>query len=136
MNRPPTTTQEVDRGEIAHEQKLVGGRGDGLAETRRDRPRRADLPYTGQPPAPVAANPIVQPDNSRLQADLEVPLTYPAEIVITSVDSPAEVIGPLHDPASSDRAELRGLRFLPLWRPSEAVPESPYPASRSAHQMY
>jgi len=54
-------------------------------------------PATGLAAAPVAANLIVHPSNQRLTADLEVLCSRPAEIVITSVGSPAHVIGPLHD---------------------------------------
>ena len=67
-------------------------------------------PRTGQPPAPVAANLIVQRGNSRTCSDLEVLCEHPTEIVITSVGSPAEVIGPLHAAGSlvfSDVASLR-----------------------------
>lgn len=66
---------------------------------------KADLadrtcPHTGQPPAPIAANLIVQRGNARLQPDLDVLCSNPTEIVITSVGSPADVIGPLHDAGS------------------------------------
>ncbi len=66
--------------------------------------------HTGQAPAPVAANLIVQPNNSRLSADLEVLLAHPTEIVITSVGSPAEVIDPLHEAGSLVFADVATLR--------------------------
>lgn len=76
---------------------------------------RADLagrtsPNTGHPPAPIAANLIVQRGNTRTQSDLEVLCEHPTEIVITSVGSPAAVIEPLHAAGSlvySDVASLR-----------------------------
>ena len=67
-------------------------------------------PNTGQPPAPVAANLIVQRGNSRTSSDLDVLCEHPPEIVITSVGSPADVVEPLHAAGSlvfSDVASLR-----------------------------
>lgn len=76
---------------------------------------KADLagrisPNTGQSPAPIAANLIVQRGNSRTGPDLDVLCEHPAEIVITSVGSPADVIEPLHAAGSlvfSDVASMR-----------------------------
>lgn len=67
-------------------------------------------PQTGRLPAPVAANLIVQHGNSRVHSDLDVLCAHPTEIVITSVGSPAEVIGPLHEAGSLVFADVATLR--------------------------
>src|SRR4051794_9620259 len=50
-----------------------------------------------QDAAPWCANLIVHRSNPRLQDDLAVLLRHRPALVITSVGSPASVIGPLHD---------------------------------------
>jgi nitronate monooxygenase len=70
----------------------------------------AICPHTGQRAAPVAANLIVHGTNDRLHDDLRALLAQPPEIVITSVGSPADVIGPLHEVGTlvfSDVASIR-----------------------------
>ncbi len=67
-------------------------------------------PHTGQRPAPVAANLIVQKGNSRTASDLAVLCEHPTEIVITSVGSPAAVIEPLHAAGSLVFADVASLR--------------------------
>lgn len=67
-------------------------------------------PHTLHAPAPVAANIIVQHGNSRLKADLEVLCANPTEIVITSVGSPAEVVGPLHKAGALVFADVASIR--------------------------
>ncbi|MGD0104276.1 MAG: nitronate monooxygenase [Rhodopila sp.] len=60
--------------------------------------------------APWCANLIVHRSNPRLRDDLAVLLRYLPEIVITSVGSPAEVVGPLHDAGAlvlADGASIR-----------------------------
>lgn len=52
---------------------------------------------TGHAAAPVCPNLIVHRSNVRLAQDLAVLLRHAPEIVITSVGSPAPVLGPLHD---------------------------------------
>ncbi|MFC8529939.1 NAD(P)H-dependent flavin oxidoreductase [Nocardia sp. NPDC057227] len=47
--------------------------------------------------APVAPNLVVHRSNARLATDLACLLRHRVEIVVTSVGSPAPVIGPLHD---------------------------------------
>lgn len=47
--------------------------------------------------APVAPNLVVHPTNRRLEADVDVLLAHGTELVITSVGSPAPVVGRLHD---------------------------------------
>src|SRR4051794_3378085 len=60
--------------------------------------------------APWCANLIVHRSNPRMRADLAVLLRHEPEIVITSVGSPSEVVGPLHDVGAlvfSDVASIR-----------------------------
>ena len=47
--------------------------------------------------APVAPNLVVHPTNARLAEDLGRIVAHGVEVVITSVGSPAGVVGPLHD---------------------------------------
>lgn len=47
--------------------------------------------------APVAPNLVVHPSNARLAEDLACITRHGTELVITSVGSPAGVVGPLHD---------------------------------------
>jgi nitronate monooxygenase len=47
--------------------------------------------------APVAANLVVHRSNRRLAADLDCLQRHAVDLVITSVGSPHEVVGPLHD---------------------------------------
>ena len=65
---------------------------------------------TGAQTAPVAPNLIVHPSNARLAADLEVLLRHRPELVITSVGSPAPVLGPLHDVGSLVLADVASIR--------------------------
>jgi nitronate monooxygenase len=60
--------------------------------------------------APWCANLIVHKSNPRMHADLTTLLRHQPRIVITSVGSPADVIGPLHDAGAlvlSDVASIR-----------------------------
>lgn len=52
---------------------------------------------SGRPLAPWAANLIVHPTNSRVDADLELLVRYRAPIVIASVGNPSRVIPRIHD---------------------------------------
>ncbi|WP_119422313.1 NAD(P)H-dependent flavin oxidoreductase [Desertibaculum subflavum] len=52
---------------------------------------------TGKPAAPWCPNLIVHRSNPRVPDDLRVLLRHRPELVITSVGTPAPVIGPLHD---------------------------------------
>ncbi len=52
---------------------------------------------TGKVPAPLCPNLIVHRSNARLEHDLKVLSRHRPELVITSVGSPAPVLGPLHD---------------------------------------
>lgn len=65
---------------------------------------------TGVAAAPFCANLIVHRSNDRLGGDLRVLLRHRPELVITSVGSPAQVIGPLHDHGSLVFADVASLR--------------------------
>jgi nitronate monooxygenase len=60
--------------------------------------------------APVCANLIVHRSNARLEQDLQVLLRHRPEMVITSVGSPAPVIGPLHDSGALVFADVASIR--------------------------
>lgn len=75
--------------------------GDGLR-------RAAD--ETGAAAAPFSANLIVHRSNRRLAEDLAVLLRHAPELVITSVGSPAAVVGPLHDAGALVFADVASLR--------------------------
>jgi nitronate monooxygenase len=64
----------------------------------------------GKPLAPVCPNLIVHRSNARLAQDLAVLLRHKPEIVITSVGSPAPVIGPLHDAGALIFADVASIR--------------------------
>ncbi|PPQ32401.1 2-nitropropane dioxygenase [Rhodopila globiformis] len=64
----------------------------------------------GQEAAPWCANLIVHRSNPRLPEDLAVLLRHRPEIVITSVGSPATVIGPLHDAGALVLADVASIR--------------------------
>ena len=65
---------------------------------------------SGKRAAPVCANLIVHRSNARLAQDLEVLLRHRPEMVITSVGSPAPVIGPLHDAGALVFADVASIR--------------------------
>ena len=60
--------------------------------------------------APWCANLIVHRSNPWMRDDLAVLLRYSPEIVITSVGSPAEVVGPLHDAGALVLADVASIR--------------------------
>ncbi|MGO9359978.1 MAG: NAD(P)H-dependent flavin oxidoreductase [Xanthobacteraceae bacterium] len=64
----------------------------------------------GKTPAPVCANLIVHRSNARLADDLTVLLRHKPELVITSVGSPAPVLGPLHDTGALVFADVASIR--------------------------
>jgi len=70
--------------------------------------RNADT--AGRAPAPVCANLIVHRSNPRLADDLAVVLRHAPEIVITSVGSPAPVLGPLRDAGALVLADVASIR--------------------------
>jgi nitronate monooxygenase len=65
---------------------------------------------SGKLPAPICPNLIVHRSNARLAQDLEVLLRHKAEIVITSVGSPAPVLKPLHDAGALVLADVASIR--------------------------
>jgi nitronate monooxygenase len=60
--------------------------------------------------APFCPNLIVHRSNARLAEDLRVLLRHQPELVITSVGSPAQVIGPLHERGALVFADVASLR--------------------------
>lgn len=71
---------------------------------------RGQAEMSGRPPAPVCPNLIVHASNPRLADDLAVVLRHAPEIVITSVGSPAPVLGPLHDAGALVLADVASIR--------------------------
>jgi nitronate monooxygenase len=65
---------------------------------------------TGRAAAPICPNLIVHRSNVRLTQDLAVLLRHKPEIVITSVGSPAPVLGPLHDAGALVLADVASIR--------------------------
>src|ERR1700712_3886353 len=63
--------------------------------------------------APVAPNLVVHRSNARRDADLDCLLRHGVELVITSVGSPAPVIGPLHGVGAVVYADVASL--TPAW---------------------
>ena len=68
--------------------------------------------------APVAPNLVVHRSNTRRDADLDCLLRHNVELVITSVGSPAPVIGPLHDAGATVYADVASLAHA--WRALDA----------------
>jgi nitronate monooxygenase len=60
--------------------------------------------------APVAANLVVHRSNARLIDDLRAVIHGGVEVVITSVGSPREIVGPLHDAGITVLADVATLR--------------------------
>jgi nitronate monooxygenase len=71
---------------------------------------KAHSDASGKPSAPVCANLIVHRSNARLAQDLAVLLRHRPEMVITSVGSPAPVIGPLHEAGALVFADVASIR--------------------------
>nr|WP_234825541.1 nitronate monooxygenase [Mycolicibacter senuensis] len=65
-----------------------------------------ELPPTA---APVAPNLVVHRSNRRRDRDLDLLIRHRAELVITSVGSPAPVVGPLHDIGCQVYADVSSL---------------------------
>lgn len=68
--------------------------------------------------APVAPNLVVHRSNRRRDADLDVLVGCGMELVITSVGSPAPVIGPLHASGALVYADVAGVEHA--WRALDA----------------
>lgn len=60
--------------------------------------------------APVAPNLVVHPSNARLEDDVDLLVAHGVELVITSVGSPAPVVGRLHDAGCAVLADVASLR--------------------------
>src|SRR5215472_18970633 len=78
--------------------------------TRIESELRLSLYEHGRQPAPVCPNLIVHRSNARLDEDLKVLLRHGCEIVITSVGSPRDVVGPLHDAGALVLADVASIR--------------------------
>src|ERR1700722_8527653 len=66
----------------------------------------------GRRPAPVGVNLIVHRSNARLADDLRTVIRGGAELVVASVGSPREIIGPLHDAGIIVLADVASLRHV------------------------
>src|ERR1700682_3087678 len=66
----------------------------------------------GRRPAPVGANLVVHRSNARLGDDLRAVSRGGVEVVVASVGSPQEVVGPLHDAGIVVLADVASLRHL------------------------
>jgi len=79
-----------------------------LGEIERRLQLHADT--SGKRAAPICANLIVHRSNARLEQDLRILLRHKPEMVITSVGSPAPVLGPLHDVGALVFADVASIR--------------------------
>ena len=68
----------------------------------------------GQPPAPVGANVIVHRSNSRLHNDIAALIRGGVDLVIASVGSPKDVVGPLHAAGIVVYADVASMRHVDL----------------------
>jgi nitronate monooxygenase len=68
--------------------------------------------------APVAPNLVVHRSNTRRDSDLDILIAHQVELVITSVGSPAPVVGPLHDAGAQVFADVASLEHA--WRALDA----------------
>lgn len=66
----------------------------------------------GPDSAPLAANLVVHRTNKRLGADVDTLVRHGVPIVITSVGSPAGVVGPLHDGGCTVLADVASMRHV------------------------
>jgi nitronate monooxygenase len=69
---------------------------------------------TGQLPAPVGAILIVHHSNSRLHDDIATLIRGGVELVIASVGSPKDVVGPLHAGGAVVYADVASMRHVDL----------------------
>jgi nitronate monooxygenase len=89
-----------------------------LGEIRRRLREREDA--AGLAASPYCANLIVHKSNPRLVEDLYTLLRHEPELVITSVGSPAQVVGPLHDRGALVFADVASLRHAERAMAAEA----------------
>jgi nitronate monooxygenase len=66
----------------------------------------------GRRPAPVGVNLVVHRSNARLADDLRTVIRGGAEVVVASVGSPREIVGPLHDAGIIVLADVASLRHV------------------------
>jgi nitronate monooxygenase len=66
----------------------------------------------GRRAAPVGVNLVVHHSNARLAADLRTVIRGGAEVVVASVGSPGEIVGPLHDAGITVLADVASLRHV------------------------
>src|ERR1700728_1241658 len=76
---------------------------------RRIAGRAVELPPPGRLAAPVGVNLVAHHSNARLAGDLRAVIRGGAEVVVTSVGSPREVTGPLHDAGLTGRADVANI---------------------------
>jgi NAD(P)H-dependent flavin oxidoreductase YrpB (nitropropane dioxygenase family) len=74
--------------------------------------RTAALTPPGRLAAPAGVNLVVHRSNARLAADLRAVIGGGAEVVVTSVGSPREIIGPLHDAGLTVLADVASMRHV------------------------
>src|ERR1700722_9697611 len=79
---------------------------------RRIAGRVDELSRPGRPAAPVGVNLVVHRSNARLAGDLRAVIRGGAEIVVTSVGSPREITGPLHDAGITVLADVASMRHV------------------------
>jgi nitronate monooxygenase len=86
-----------------------------LEQWLHDMAERLSVPTPrGEQPAPLAANLVVHRSNARLQDDLEAVRRSEVELVVASVGSPRDVVGPLHDAGIAVYADVATLRHAEL----------------------
>jgi nitronate monooxygenase len=79
---------------------------------RRIGERAAELTPPGRLAAPVGVNLVVHHSNARLAGDLRAVIRGGAEVVVTSVGSPREITGPLHDAGLTVLADVASMRHV------------------------
>lgn len=79
---------------------------------RRIAERVAELTPPGRLAAPVGVNLVVHHSNARLASDLRAVILGGAEVVVTSVGSPREITGPLHDAGITVLADVASMRHV------------------------
>jgi nitronate monooxygenase len=89
----------ADSGELARWLRRIGE-------------RVAELAPPGRPAAPVGVNLVVHHSNGRLAGDLRAVIRSGAEVVVTSVGSPREITGPLHDAGVTVLADVASMRHV------------------------
>ena len=79
---------------------------------RRIAERVTELTLPGRLAAPVGVNLVVHHSNARLADDLRAVIHGGAEVVVTSVGSPREITGPLHDAGLTVLADVASMRHV------------------------